>query len=350
MSGRSRRWVTNGVGSLGGRSAVVFISSSSLSSSGHYRMTRRAPETRLCLRRIDLLTDRLVKPSVEEHSVIMTPGTPLGWLRPGRIQVVVATRPHGCESSSSLKTSEGVLQLRVFRGRRLSVAATAAMSRALCLLRSVPLGKYWRSRPLVFSFVDRCHGLRGSQKNTCSPLSIRSRACWAISAPWSQVSDRRSCSGSVAIVEVIASRTASAPCPARAGLFLTRSRPCSAWRGRWSNIVNRVVRSTNVPIAELPSPMMRSPSQCPGTARSSTSGGRFLIRISGPTNALPRPRRRALGTRSACPVRRQAVSSRRSGPPPLDIQRLVDSLVRDPHRDVIGILYPEAVGDLLRAP
>ena len=265
------------------------------------------------------------------------------------MQVVVATRPHGCESSSSLKTSEGVLQLRVFRGRRLSVAATAAMSRALCLLRSVPLGKYWRSRPLVFSFVARCHGLRGSQKNTCSPLSIRSRACWAISAPWSQVSDRRSCSGSVAIVEVIASRTASAPCPARAGLFLTRSRPCSAWRGRWSNIVNRVVRSTNVPIAELPSPMMRSPSQCPGTARSSTSGGRFLIRISGPTNALPRPRRRALGTRSACPVRRQAVSSRRSAPP-LDVQGLVDSLVRDPHRDVIGILYPEAVGDLLRAP
>ena len=37
-------------------------------------------------------------------------------------------------------------------------------------------------------------------------------------------------------------------------------------------------------------------------------------------------------------------------PPPLDVQRLVDSLVRDPHRDVIGILYPEAVGDLLRAP
>ena len=30
--------------------------------------------------------------------------------------------------------------------------------------RSVPLGKYWRSRPLVFSFVPRCHGLCGSQK------------------------------------------------------------------------------------------------------------------------------------------------------------------------------------------
>ena len=94
--------------------------------------------------------------------------------RPGRVQGVVATRPRWCESSSSLKASDGVFQPSVFRGRRLSVAATAATSLALCRLRSVPLGKYWRSRPLVFSFVPRCHGLRGSQKKTCSPVSIRS--------------------------------------------------------------------------------------------------------------------------------------------------------------------------------
>ena len=94
--------------------------------------------------------------------------------RTGRVQGVVATRPRWCESSSSLKASDGVFQPRVFRGRRLSVAATAATSLALCRLRSVPLGKYWRSRPLVFSFVPRCHGLRGSQKKTCSPVSIRS--------------------------------------------------------------------------------------------------------------------------------------------------------------------------------
>ena len=87
-------------------------------------------------------------------------------------------------------------------------------------------------------------------------------------------------------------------------------------RGRWSSIVNRVVRSTNVPIAELPSPMIRSPSQCPGTARSSASAGRSLIMMSEPTNSLPRPRRRALGTRSAHPVRKHAVSSRRSAPRP----------------------------------
>src|SRR6202021_510149 len=46
------------------------------------------------------------------------------------------------------------------RGRELRAAATAAISLALCMLRSVPLGKYWRSSPLVFSLVPRCHGCK----------------------------------------------------------------------------------------------------------------------------------------------------------------------------------------------
>ena len=58
----------------------------------------------------------------------------------------------------------GVFQLSVFRGRELRAAATAAISSALCMLRSVPFGKYWRSNPFVFSLVPRCHGLWGSQK------------------------------------------------------------------------------------------------------------------------------------------------------------------------------------------
>jgi putative transposase len=44
--------------------------------------------------------------------------------------------------------SAGVFQSSVFRGRELRAAATAAISSALCMLRSVPLGKYWRSSPL----------------------------------------------------------------------------------------------------------------------------------------------------------------------------------------------------------
>jgi hypothetical protein len=46
----------------------------------------------------------------------------------------------------------------------LSAAATAARSCGLWRLRSVPLGKYWRSRPLVFSLVPRCQGEWASQK------------------------------------------------------------------------------------------------------------------------------------------------------------------------------------------
>ena len=52
----------------------------------------------------------------------------------------------------------------VLRGRQLRAPATAERSSAVCLLRSVPLGKYCLNRPLVFSFVPRCHGLCGSQK------------------------------------------------------------------------------------------------------------------------------------------------------------------------------------------
>ena len=31
------------------------------------------------------------------------------------------------------------------------------------------MGRYWRSKPLVFSQVPRCHGLCGSQKYTATP-------------------------------------------------------------------------------------------------------------------------------------------------------------------------------------
>lgn len=50
-------------------------------------------------------------------------------------------------------------QPSVLRGLVLSAWATAARSFGVCLLKSVPLGKYWRSSPFVFSFVPRCQGL-----------------------------------------------------------------------------------------------------------------------------------------------------------------------------------------------
>jgi hypothetical protein len=41
----------------------------------------------------------------------------------------------------------------------------------------VPFGKYWRSRPLVFSLLGRCHGLAFWQKNTGMPSVPAICAC-----------------------------------------------------------------------------------------------------------------------------------------------------------------------------
>ncbi len=76
-----------------------------------------------------------------------------------RIQSVVATVCVWGDRRCSSSASAGVRQPRVLRGLLLSVVATASSSSAVCLARFVPLGKYWRSRPLVFSFVPRCQGL-----------------------------------------------------------------------------------------------------------------------------------------------------------------------------------------------
>src|ERR1700712_3265469 len=80
-----------------------------------------------------------------------------------RVQPVVATLVCADRSAAS-NASAGVRQSRVLRGLVLSASATASRASVLWALRSVPFGKYWRSSPLVFSFVPRCHGLCGSQK------------------------------------------------------------------------------------------------------------------------------------------------------------------------------------------
>src|SRR5215203_3926603 len=132
------------------------------------------------------------------------------------------------------------------------------------------------------------------------------------------------------MLRVIASRTASAPCPASAGPFFVRgASPCPASRGRCRSIVKRVVRSTKVPIAELPTPRMRSPSQCPGTARSAASAGRWLSMISGETKPLPR-----LRTRPPAPATRV----------------LINGFVADAHRPVVREVDLQPSGNLLRAP
>ena len=114
--------------------------------------------------------------------------------------------------------------------------------------------------------------------------------------------------------------------------------------------MKRVVRSTRVPIAELFRPMMRSPSQCPGTARSSASPGRSLIMTSGVTNFLP-------SSTGSSPRDSQGPTRSQAGDeltlectPSLDVERLIDRLVRDPHGLIIGEIDLQPVGDLLGAP
>jgi hypothetical protein len=64
---------------------------------------------------------------------------------------------------------------------------------ASALIDRFPLGKYWRSSPLVFSLEPRCQGLRGSQKYTCTLVAMVKSLCRFISIPRSQVSERRRC-------------------------------------------------------------------------------------------------------------------------------------------------------------
>src|SRR3954454_2589977 len=255
------------------------------------------------------------------------------------------------------RASAGVLQPRVFRGLLLRAIATAARSSALCTLRSVPFGKYWRSSPLVFSFVPRCHGLWGSQKETATPASIRSWACWAISAPRSHVSDRRSCSGKVVIVRAIAPRTASAPCPARAGPFLVRaSNPWPSMRavavhaGQVKQhreprraLHQRADGGTAQAEDEVALPMTRHGSVSRLGRTLADQDGRINKALARPAAARPRHAQRPPGPQAG----RQLTPQR---PAPLHVKRLIDRLVADAHGRVTREVDPQAPGDLLRAP
>src|SRR5687767_9157504 len=86
-------------------------------------------------------------------------------------------------------------------------------------------------------------------------------------------------------------------------------------------------------MALLPSlPMSRSPSQWPGMARSSTSAGRSEIMTLS-----------AIGPQAPGQLAAQLATT-------LDVERLVDRLVRHPHLRVVGELGRQALRDLLRGP
>ena len=96
--------------------------------------------------------------------------------------------------------------------------------------------------------------------------------------------------------------------------------------------------------------MIRSPSQWPGTARSSASAGRSLIITSGVTcaqacasSACPRHPQRPPGAQAGDQLALERASA-------LDVERLVDRLVADPHGLIIGEVDLQPLRDLLGAP
>ena len=132
--------------------------------------------------------------------------------------------------------------------------------------------------------------------------------------------------------------------------FSRAPEPWPAIGGKWSSMMNRVVRSPSVPIAELPGPRIRSPSLWPGTARSATSAGSSLIMTSEVTKLLPRPRVQARGNHNARPCAQTGGQIGAQCSSALDMERLVDGLVADALGLVAWEIKPQAAGDLLRAP
>jgi hypothetical protein len=82
----------------------------------------------------------------------------------GRFLVIVANQLAMRWLRHRAMSCRGVRSSRHSRGRSLSSSATSRIRRSLISPRSVLLGKYWRSRPFVFSFVPRCHGEWASAK------------------------------------------------------------------------------------------------------------------------------------------------------------------------------------------
>ncbi len=125
----------------------------------------------------------------------------------------------------------------------------------------------------------------------------------------------------------------------------SRSRPCGAAATSCSGWC-----STRVPIADLSRPMIRSPSQCPGHR---PVGG--LCWALADLDIVSDEGAAAAGSARTGLAQGPPGSQAGGQFPPectaaLHVQRLVDRLVADPHRLIIGEIDLEPVADLLRAP
>src|SRR4051794_35756642 len=121
------------------------------------------------------------------------PITPVVSLKPRSVRQIQTVEAFA--STSSANISEGFFQLWILRGRSLISEATIAKYFGSDVI-GTPFGKYSRRIRFAFSLLPRCQGECGRAKYTGSPAAVI-RACPAISAPQSQVSDRAICGGRV---------------------------------------------------------------------------------------------------------------------------------------------------------
>ena len=227
----------------------------------------------------------------------------------------------------------GCPQSSDFRGRSLSSVATAWRSSSVLLDRSSPCGKYWRRRPLVFSFVPRCQGLRGRR----SRPEVGGDAEGAVLWPSRLLGPRSGLAHG-------GGHVADDGDEAVADGFALRSRP------RWPSIRKRLERSTSVATggARWRRRSQDRP-QCPGTLRSVASSGRWLIGVIGSTNRG----RRASGCRwGRRAIRRGAAGSRARGAVrPWRGRRWLGRWSRDTRISGCGQeVLDQPVADLLRRP
>src|ERR1700730_13834264 len=109
--------------------------------------------------------------------------------------------------------SAGVAQLSTRRGRWLSFAAMTLSSSRVNVDRSAFLCRDWRSSRFVFSFVPRCQGWCGAQKNTGIDSAVVITAWRAISPPRAPVNERRRCVGRHPLCGINARATTSGLVP-----------------------------------------------------------------------------------------------------------------------------------------
>jgi len=92
----------------------------------------------------------------------LPPGSALSSATTCQVYQRLAADGKGYPGGLGWKTSKGLWKARHFRGRRFNARTWACSCLSVTFARSVPLGKYCRSSPLVFSLVPRSQRIMGT--------------------------------------------------------------------------------------------------------------------------------------------------------------------------------------------